>query len=99
VGSSPYQASPTSASAIARLVTYALVCGSLLVFRRRAQMEVPGFRVPAGAAVAVTGMGFCAWLLSTRTFTQAWILLAIMAVGLVLWAVSRGQGRRGRSSV
>jgi basic amino acid/polyamine antiporter, APA family len=92
-------AANATASAIARLVTYALVCGSLLVFRRRAQMEVPGFRVPAGAAVAVTGMGFCALLLSTRTFTQAWILLAIMAVGLVLWAVSRGQGRRGRSSV
>ena len=92
-------AANATASAIARLVTYALVCGSLLVFRRRAQMEVPGFRVPAGAAVAVTGMGFCAWLLSTRTFTQAWVLLAIMAVGFVLWAVSRGQGRRGRSSV
>jgi len=92
-------AANATASAIARLVTYALVCGSLLVFRRRAQMEVPGFRVPAGAAVAVTGMGFCAWLLSTRTFTQAWVLLAIMAVGFVLWAASRGQGRRGRSSV
>jgi basic amino acid/polyamine antiporter, APA family len=81
-------------SAIVRLVTYALVCGSLLVFRRRAGMEAPGFRVPAGAAVAVVGMGFCVWLLSTRTFAQAWILLAIMTLGFVLWAAARGQARR-----
>jgi amino acid transporter len=78
-------------SAIVRLVTYGLVCGSLLVFRRRAGMEAPGFRVPAGAAVAVVGIAFCVWLLSTRTFTQAWILLAIMALGFVLWAAARGQ--------
>jgi amino acid transporter len=57
----PAASRPTPrASAIARLVTYALVCGSLLVFRRRAQMGSPGVRGPAGAAVAVTGMGFCA---------------------------------------
>ena len=86
-------------SAIVRLVTYALVCGSLLVFRRRAGMEAPGFRVPAGTAVAVIGMGFCAWLLSTRTFTQAWTLLAIMALGFILWAVARGQGRRAQPPV
>ena len=84
-------------SAIVRLVTYGLVCGSLPVFRRRAGMEAPGFRVPAGAGVAVAGMGFCAWLLSTRTFTQAWILLAIMAVGWVLWAAAAG-GRAGRAA-
>lgn len=81
-------------SAIVRLVTYALVCGSLLVFRRRQGLEAPGFRVPAGAGVAVAGMGFCAWLLSTRTFTQAWILLAIMAVGWGLWAATRAGARR-----
>ena len=86
-------------SAIVRLVTYALVCASLPVFRRRAQMDAPGFRVPAGTAVAIAGMAFCAWLLSTRTFTQAWILVAIMAVGFVLWAVARAQARRAAPSV
>jgi amino acid transporter len=86
-------------SAIVRLVTYALVCGSLVVFRGRAQMEAPGFRVPGGTAVAVMGIGFCGWLLYTRTFTQAWILLAIMGVGFVLWAMARGQARRAESSV
>jgi amino acid transporter len=86
-------------SAIIRLVTYMLVCTTLPVFRRRAHMEAPGFRVPAGTAVAVMGVGFCLWLLSTRTFTQAWILLAIMAVGFVLWAVARAQARKAAPPV
>jgi basic amino acid/polyamine antiporter, APA family len=86
-------------SAIVRLVTYGIVCGSLVVFRRSARTELPGFRVPGGSAVAVIGIGFCGWLLSTRTFTQAWMLLAIMAVGWVLWAAARGQRRRTAPSV
>jgi len=81
-------------SAIVRLVTYALVCGSLLVFRRRAGMETPGFRVKGGAAVAVAGVGFCFWLLAKRTYSQAWTLLAIMAVGWALGAVARVGARR-----
>jgi len=40
-------------------------------------------------------VGFCGWLLYTRTFTQAWTLLAIMALGFVLWAAGRGRRRRG----
>ena len=76
-------------SAIVRLVTYAMVCASLLVFRRRADVEAAWFVVPAGPAVAAVALGFCAWLLSTRTFGQAWILLAIMAVGAVIGLVSR----------
>jgi len=68
-------------SAIVRLVTYALVCASLPVFRRRAAAPPAGFRLRAGLPVALAGLGFCAWLLRTRTFTQAWILLALMAVG------------------
>jgi hypothetical protein len=49
--------------------------------------------------VAVVGLGFCGWLLYTRTFTQAWILLAIMAVGWVLGAVTRGRARRAEPAV
>jgi amino acid transporter len=71
-------------SAIIRLVTYAMVCSTVPVFRRRAQMEAPGFRIPAGTAVAMVGLGFCLWLLSTRTFTQAWILGALIVAGWLL---------------
>ena len=84
-------------SAIVRLVTYGLVCASLPVFRRRPGLEAPGFRLPAGDGIALLGIGFCAYLLSTRTFTQAWMLLALMAAGFVLWMAARrpaGPARR-----
>jgi amino acid transporter len=78
-------------SAIVRLVTYGSICVAMLVFRRRGDGEA-GFRVPAGPLVAPLAIGFCAWLLSTRTFTQAWILGVLMAMG---WALGRlaGGGR------
>ena len=76
-------------SAIIRLVTYAMVCSTLPIFRRRPAMDAPGFRVPAGDAVAAVGLAFCLWLLSTRTFAQAWILLALMAFGWLLGLAAR----------
>jgi amino acid transporter len=83
-------------SAIVRLVTYALVCAALPVFRRRPGLEAPGFRLPAGDGIALLGMAFCAYLLSTRTFTQAWMLLALMAVGFLLWMAARRPGSAPR---
>jgi amino acid transporter len=77
-------------AAIVRLVLFLATCGALIVFRRR-DREPIGFRVPGGQAVAVAGIVFCVWLLSTRSFAQAWMLLAIMAAGAVLWFA----GRRG----
>jgi APA family basic amino acid/polyamine antiporter len=76
-------------SAIVRLVTYAMVCSTVPVFRRRAAMEAPGFRIPAGTAVALIGFAFCLWLLSTRTFAQAWILGLIIAAGWLVGRLSR----------
>ena len=81
-------------AAIVRLVTYGLVAASLLVFRRRGE-AAPGFSLPGAKVVAPAALAFCAWLLSTRTFTQAWILLAMMAVGVALWLVSARGARRG----
>jgi len=81
-------------AAIVRLVTYALAAGSLLVFRRTA--APPGFRLPMAGVVAPAAIAFCVWLLSTRTFTQAWILVAMVAVGAALWLFSaRGRRRAG----
>jgi amino acid transporter len=70
-------------SAIVRLVTYGLICAALLVFRRRGGEE-PGFRLPAANLIAPVAIGFGLWLLSTRTFSQAWILAALMVVGWLL---------------
>lgn len=72
-------------SAIVRLITYGLTCVALLVFRRRHAAEEPGFRLPAAGLVAPVAALFCLWLLSTRSFTQAWILGAIVALGTLLW--------------
>ena len=80
-------------AAIVRLVTYGLAAASLLVFRRRAAAP-PGFQLPMAPVVAPAAIVFCLWLLSTRTFTQAWILLAMMASGAVLWLISARGGRR-----
>jgi hypothetical protein len=77
VYASPASASPPSAAspnatlaAIMRCVTYGLVAGALLVLRgspsRRASVSIrPG--------VAPAAIAFYLWLLSTRTFAQAWV--------------------------
>ncbi len=69
-------------SAIVRLIVYALVCVSLWVFRRTkgpAQFQVP-FALP----VSILALGFCFYMLSTRSFAQAGIILVAMAAGHVL---------------
>ena len=71
-------------AAIARLGIFALVCGSLIVFRSRG-FETTGFRVPCGRLVAVAGIVFSLWLVGTRSFAQVWLLVAIVAAGAILW--------------
>jgi APA family basic amino acid/polyamine antiporter len=81
-------------SAIVRLVTYGLTCVALLVFRRRSDAGEPGFRLPGAWLIAPAGALFCLGLLLTRTFAQAWILAALMAVGWVLGRAARRPGQR-----
>ena len=50
-------------SAIARLVAYGATCGALLALRRRPNAPEATFRAPAGAAVAMIGVGLALWLL------------------------------------
>jgi basic amino acid/polyamine antiporter, APA family len=75
-------------SAIVRLFIFATTCAALLRFRMRAD-EPSGFKVPGGWLVPVGGIAFCIWLLSTRTFTQAWMLLGIMLAGAFVWVIGR----------
>ena len=69
-------------SAIARLVVYAVTCAALVPLRRRGPPA--GWTLPAGPLVAVVGIGFTTWLLSTRSLAQSWIVGAIIAVGLLV---------------
>ncbi len=81
-------------SVVTRLCIYVLVCASLLVLRRRRPEEAPGFRLRGGPLVAAAGIGFCLWLLATRSFAQVWLLLLIMAAGLLLrWVAGRAATR------
>jgi amino acid transporter len=75
-------------AAIVRLVYYALTCAALIVLRRQAT-EAPGFQLVAGPLFALLGIGFCAWLLTTRTFEQLWILVALIAAGLPFYLFRR----------
>jgi len=77
-------------SAIVRLVTYGLTCAALPILRHRRPGEAPGFRVPMAALVVPAAVLFCAWLLATRSFAQAWPLAGIIALGAgVRWAAGR----------
>lgn len=69
-------------SAIVRLIVYALVCISLWVFRRT---KGPAqFRVPFAPPISILALGFCFYMLSTRSFAQAGIILVAMVAGHVL---------------
>ena len=70
-------------AAIARLLVFIATCASALTLRRHGPAP---FRVPGGQIVAALGIAFSAWLLSTRSFAQAWMLLAAMAAGLAVRA-------------
>lgn len=78
-------------AAIARLVVFGVTSAALIALRRTRGAS-PGFRLPCGIAVAAFGIGFSAWLLSTRSGNQLWILVGIAAAGAALRAA------RGRSS-
>jgi len=84
-------------SAVVRLITYGLTCLALIVFRRRRPERPAGFAAPAGPLVALLGAGFCAWLLTTRSFAQIWVLLALVGVGAALW-LAAGRGLTGRAA-
>ena len=79
-------------AAVSRLGIFGLTCAALIALRRRPG-PAPGFRLPGGPVVALAGVAFSVWLISTRNLSQAWFLVALTAGGAVIWALARG--RRG----
>jgi amino acid transporter len=76
--------STATLSAIVRLVTYGLTCAALLVLRRKRPLETPGFRLAGAPVIAPVAVAFCLFLLLSRSFGQAWMLILIMAAGELL---------------
>lgn len=74
-------------SAIVRLVTYALVAGAVLRLRQKWPDRRPAFRLPAAPPFVSAAILFCAYLLWTRSFAQAWMLGVMLILGAVLFAM------------
>jgi amino acid transporter len=76
-------------AAIAKLGIYGATCGALIVLRRKRGLP-DGYRAPGGPVLAAAGIGFCAWLLTTRSLSEAWFMPVMIAAGAaVSWAMRR----------
>ena len=75
-------------AAIARLAVFASTCAALLALKRRGD-PAPAFRLPGSTAIAIAGAAFSVWLLATRSSTELWILLAVIAAGVLLRGIKR----------
>lgn len=79
-------------SAVARLFTYATICASLPVFRKR-RPEEPAFRLPAGRVFSVLGVAFSLTLISRMDKAALLIVTATLAIALANWLWVRSRGR------
>ncbi len=84
-------------SAVARLLTYGIVCLALLRFRRT-QAAAPAFRLPAAPAVVAVGIVFCVVVASRMGKLELKIMLATAAIALINWLWVRGRPQPARSS-
>jgi basic amino acid/polyamine antiporter, APA family len=75
-------------SAVARLFTYGLVCGALLVLRRR-NPGAPAYRLPGGQIFAVLGIAFMAVLVTRMHRVEFAVIAAVVVVSLLNWFWSR----------
>jgi amino acid transporter len=82
-------AATATLSAIGRLIVFTLTCAALIALRRRSDEPPAGFVLPGGPVFALIGIAFSVWLLSTRSFAQAWLIGAIVIVGMVTRAFAR----------
>ena len=83
-------------AAIARLTVFASTCAALIALKRGGG-PAPAFQLPGGTFIAIGGVTFSIWLLSTRNSTELWILVAIIAAGVVFRGF-KTEARRGISA-
>lgn len=75
-------------SAVARLITYGIVCAALVQLRLRAP-AADALRLPAGWPFALGGLGFCVLMFLQMNAGHLLILAVVSAVAAVNWAVAR----------
>ena len=79
--------------AIARLGTFMATCYAVIALRKQRGMPET-FRAPGGPVLAIVGVLFSLWLLSTRRLDQAWFLPVIVALGGIVWLAMSSYRRR-----
>jgi amino acid transporter len=75
---------------ITRVIVYASTCAALPILRRRSLAEAPDlFRVPAGVPIALVCVVLCLGLLVSSGWREARDVLVAIAIGLVVFALTR----------
>jgi amino acid transporter len=77
--------SAASISAITRVMIYAIVCGTLIMLRKRDEGLRQGYTIRHGTAVALTGMAICAWLISSSRLTELRDIAIAIGVGALIY--------------
>jgi amino acid transporter len=77
-------------SAVARLVTYAVVCAAVPVLRRRRPDE-SRLRLPGGWLLPLLGLAFCVVLVAQMEAAHAWIGLAVASAAVINWWWARSR--------
>src|SRR6202035_5502460 len=77
-------------SAGARLLSYALVCASVPVLRRK-QPAAATFRLPAPLLIAAVGVLICLVLLAGMDFSKSSLLVVTVINGMLNWLALRNR--------
>ena len=83
-------------AAIARLAVFASTCAALIALKRKGG-PAPAFQLPGGTVIALGGLSFSVWLLTTRSSTELWILLGIIVIGALFVRTARVRTAARRS--
>jgi amino acid transporter len=84
------------ASSLTRLLAYALCIGALPIIRNKASEEerAAAYKVKGGYTIPVIAMGLCVWLASRAPLEQWQVTGALLAVGLILYALAAKRRER-----
>jgi amino acid transporter len=75
-------------SAVARLVTYGIVCGAVPALRRR-DPDASRLRLPGGWLIPLCGLAFCLVLVAQMQVDHAWVAGVVMLAASINWWSAR----------
>lgn len=83
-----------SLSAITRVMIYGIVCGTLIVLRKKRQEQNGYYKLRYGLVVAGAGILITFWLLSSSKINELRDIGIALAAGVLIYAMVKG-GKRG----